>query len=177
MTRDPKIAGYAKAIFEIARSEGDIERVADELFRVARILEREHEFRQALTDIALPAGGKEKLVDDLLGEKASPHTINVLKFIVGQGRARNLVEISDELARLAEEEANREIAEVRTAVPLDDDQLERLAKALGTATGKNVSVKVIVDPSVVGGVVARVGDVVIDGSVKHKLELLKEKLG
>ncbi|MBW3588584.1 MAG: ATP synthase F1 subunit delta, partial [Actinobacteria bacterium] len=176
MTRDSASTGYAKAIFEIARSEGALERVADELFRIARTLESEHQLRQTLTDIALPAEGKEKLIDDLLKEKASPHTLNVLKFVVGAGKARDLVDIADELARLAEEESNREIAEVRTAVELDDATKQRLQKALVAATGKNVSMKVIVDPKVLGGVFARVGDVVIDGTVRHKLESLREHL-
>ncbi len=177
MTRDSSTTGYAKAIFEIARSEGALERVADELFRIARTLESEHQLRQTLTDIALPAEGKEKLIDDLLKERASPHTLNVLKFVVGAGKARDLVDIADELARLAEEESNREIAEVRTAVELDDATKQRLQKALAAATGKNVSMKVIVDPKVLGGVFARVGDVVIDGTVRHKLESLREHLG
>jgi F-type H+-transporting ATPase subunit delta len=177
VSRDSASTGYAKAIFEIARSEGALERVADELFRIARTLESEHQLRQTLTDIALPAEGKEKLIDDLLKEKASPHTLNVLKFVVGAGKARDLVDIADELARLAEEESNREIAEVRTAVELDDATKQRLQKALAAATGKNVSMKVIVDPKVLGGVFARVGDVVIDGTVRHKLESLREHLG
>jgi len=177
VSRDSASTGYAKAIFEIARSEGALERVADELFRIARTLESEHQLRQTLTDIALPAEGKEKLIDDLLKEKASPHTLNVLKFVVGAGKARDLVDIADELARLAEEESNREIAEVRTAVELDDATKQRLQKALVAATGKNVSMKVIVDPKVLGGVFARVGDVVIDGTVRHKLESLREHLG
>jgi F-type H+-transporting ATPase subunit delta len=176
LTKDPKVAGYSKAIFEIASSEGDIERVADELFRIARTLESEHELRQALTDINLAAEGKEKFLDDLLGEKVSPHTLNVLKFVVGQGRARDLVKIADELARIAEEESKREIAEVRTAIPLDEEQSNKLAEALGRATGKNVSLKVIVDPTVLGGVYARVGQVVIDGTVRHKLQTLREHL-
>lgn len=177
MTKDAKTSGYAKAIFEIAQSEGDIERVADELFRIARTLEKEHQLRQTLTDIAMPVEGKEKLIDDLLGEKASVHTINILKFIVGSGKARDLVDIADELAHLAEQESKREIAEVRTAVELDDTQKKNLAAALGKATGKNVTVKVIVDKSVIGGVLARVGDLVIDGTVRNKLDTLKETLG
>lgn len=177
MNRDPKIAGYAKALFEIARAEGDITRVADELFRIARTLEREHDLRQTLTDIAITAEAKEKLLNDLLGERASSHSLNILKFIIGQGRSRDLVDIADELARIAEEESNREIAVVRTAMPLDDTQTKRLGEALGRATGKNVTVKVVVDPSVVGGVVARVGDVVIDGSVIHRIDLLREHMG
>jgi F-type H+-transporting ATPase subunit delta len=176
-TRDPKIHGYAKAILEIASSEGDIERVADELFRFARTLEADNDLRQTLTDIALPVEGKEKLLTELLAAKASPHTLNILIFVVRQGRARSLVEIADEMARMAEEESRREIAEVHSAVPLDDDQTRRLGAALGAATGKNVSVKVIRDPSVIGGLFVRVGDIVIDGSVRHKLDLLRDQLG
>lgn len=176
MVRDARTLGYARAIFEIARSEGAIERVSDELFRVARIFEKEHALRQALTDIAVPNEGKEKVLADVLGGKVSPHTLNVLTFVVRQGRARELVEMADELSRLAEEESRREIAEVRTAVPLTPEQTKRLEHSLSKATGKNVTVKVIVDESVIGGVLARVGDVVIDGTVRHKLDLLKERL-
>lgn len=176
MSSDPQTTGYAKAIFEIARSEDQAVRVADELFRVARSFEAEHELRSALTDISIPVEGKEELLEKVLGGKVSPHTLNILKFVVGQGKTRQLVEISDELAALAEEAAKREIAEVRTAVGLDDEQVKRLEEALGQATGKNVTAKVIVDPSVIGGVQARIGDVVIDGSIRHKLQMLKERL-
>jgi F-type H+-transporting ATPase subunit delta len=73
-------------------------------------------------------------------------------------------------------EANKEVAEVRSAVPLTADQRDRLAKALEDATGKQVEVKVVVDPSVLGGIVAQVGDTVIDGSVRHRLDQLKNAL-
>ena len=66
------------------------------------------------------------------------------------------------------------VAEVRTAFPLDADQQARLADALGRATGKKVTVKVVIDPTVLGGIVARVGDTVIDGSVRSRLEQLRE---
>lgn len=174
---DPKTEGYAKAIFQIAHSEGDLTRIADELFRIARTLESENELRQALTDIAIPTDAKEKLLTDILGTKVSSHTLGILKFVISQGQARNLVKIADELSRLAEQESNREIAEVRTAIALTSDQISRLEAALGKATGKEVTAKVIVDPSVLGGVLARVGDVVIDGTVRHKLQTLNQHLG
>lgn len=176
MTKDPKELGYARAVFEIARSEGEMERMADELFRIARTLEAENELRQTLTDIAVPAEAKEKLLADVLGGKVSPHTLNILTFVVRQGRARSLVGIADEMARLAEAESKREIAEVRTALPLGDEQVRRLTEALEKATGKHLTVKAVVDKGVVGGVLARIGDVVIDGSVRHKLEILREHL-
>lgn len=173
---DEAIQGYAQALFQIAKSEGALDRVADELFRIARAVESNHELRSALTDIALPTEGKEELLDKVLEGRASPHTVNCLKFVVGQGKTRQLVEIADLLAGMAEEESQREIAEVRSAVQLDDDQITRLEESLGKATGKHVTAKVIVDPSVIGGIYARIGEVVIDGSVRNKLELLKESL-
>jgi F-type H+-transporting ATPase subunit delta len=65
------------------------------------------------------------------------------------------------------------VAEVRSAIDLSEDQRRRLADALGAATGKQVEVRVIVDPSVIGGIVAQVGDTVIDGSVRSRLDQLK----
>ena len=73
-------------------------------------------------------------------------------------------------------EANKEVAEVRSAIALTDDQKTRLADALGKATGKQVEVKVIIDPSIQGGLVAQVGDTVIDGSVRRRLDQLKNAL-
>ena len=70
-------------------------------------------------------------------------------------------------------DAGHEVAEVRSAVPLDDAQVQRLATALGRATKKNIEVRVVVDPSLMGGIVATIGDTVIDGSVRHRLEQLK----
>jgi F-type H+-transporting ATPase subunit delta len=77
---------------------------------------------------------------------------------------------------LSAEERKHEVAEVRAAVPLDEGVRDRLANALSHATGKQVEVNVVVDPNVLGGVVARIGDTVIDGSVRRRLDQLKERL-
>jgi F-type H+-transporting ATPase subunit delta len=170
------IHGYATALFQIAEAEGALDRVSDELFRFAKAVEQNHELRSALTDIAVPVERKHAVVADLLGERASPATVNILEFVVGQGRARELSEIVSSLAELAAESRQRVLAEVRTAVSLDDDLRSRVAKALSAATGKDVDVKVIVDPSVVGGVYAKVGDQVIDATVRGRLQDLREQL-
>lgn len=174
-TRDV-IHGYATALFQIAEAEGALERVADELFRFAKAVEQNQDLRSALTDIALPAERKYAVVTDLLGDRASPLTINILEFVVGQGRSRELSEIVASLADLAAESRHKVLAEVRTAVPLDDDLRARLNKALSSAPGKAVDVKVIVDPSIVGGIYAKVGDQVIDATVRGHLQALKEQL-
>lgn len=171
------VKGYARALYEIAQVEGDVERVSDELFRIARAVESNHELRRALTDIAIPFAGKEQLLQDLLGKQASPHTLNALRFVISQGKARELVEIADRMAEIAASESNRQVAEVRAAVPLTTEQKTAIAQALNEATGYNVEIKAIVDRSVIGGVIAKVGDVVIDGTVRGKLEQLKQHLG
>ena len=96
--------------------------------------------------------------------------------MVGNGRVRELPAIVDALVAMTAREANKEVAEVRSAIALTDDQKARLAEALGQATGKQVEVKVIVDPSIKGGLVAQVGDTVIDGSVRRRLEQLRNAL-
>ena len=170
------IRGYAQALFSIAEAEDALEAVEDELFRFARALEQENSLRESLTDPALPVERKKAVLQEILGNKASPHTVSILGFLVEQGKARELGLIVEELVQLAAERRKAAVAEVRTAIPLEDEQKRALAEALAKATGKTVELKVVVDPSVIGGVVARVGDQVIDGSIRKRLELAKERM-
>src|SRR5918996_534719 len=176
MARDEAIRGYAQALFSVAEAEEVLDEVEDELFRFARTLQRETDLRAALTDLPLPAERKRAVLEEVLGDRANPHTINLLAFVVESGRARELEAIVDELAQLAAERRESVVAEVRSALPLDATRRNRLARALEQATGKKIEMKVVVDPSIVGGVVARVGDQVIDGSVRRRLELARERL-
>ena len=176
MAGDELIHGYAEALFRVVRAEGELDRVEDELYRFGKLLETNHELKQTLSDKSLDRTQRTKILEELLQDKVSPHTLGLLTFIVGQGRARQLPQILSEVSELAAEARNSVIGEVRSAVPLNDQQRQRLADALSSATGKKVEVKVIVDPSVVGGVVATIGDTVIDGTVKHKLEQLREQV-
>jgi len=139
-------------------------------------VEREGRLREALTDPALPAENKKALIRELLGDRASPHTAGILGFLIEQGRARELGRIVEELAELAAERRRHVVAEVRTAVPLTVERRKRLAEALSKATGKDVEVKVVVDPSVIGGILARVGDEVFDGTVRTRLREARERL-
>ena len=170
------IRGYAQAIFSIAEAEDALETVENELFAFARAIEREASLRETLTDPALPVEQKKAVLQDVLGQRAGQHTVSIIGFLLEQGKARDLSAIVDELVALAAERRKAAIAEIRTAVPLDDAQKEGLVRALEHATGKKVELKVVLDPSVVGGVVARVGDQVIDGSIRRRLELAKERM-
>ncbi|CAB4560894.1 MAG: ATP synthase F1 subunit delta [Actinomycetes bacterium] len=173
---DARIDGYARALFEVARAEGTLDEVEDELFRFARSFESSDALRQTLTDEQIPAAKRQAIVEDLLGGKATNTTTQLVSMVVGSGRGRDLPSIIDKLVARASSAKNLEVAEVRTAVALTADQQTRLAAALANATGKQVNLKVVVDPSVLGGVVATIGDTVIDGSVRTRIDQLKSRL-
>lgn len=173
---DKLVQGYAEALFRIVQAEGELDRVEDEMFRFGKLLEQNHELKQALSDQGIDKQQREKVLDELLADKVSPHTLGLLSFIVTQGRARQLPQILEQLSQLAADARQSVVAEVRSAIPLDDAQQVELAKSLSHATNKKVTVKVIVDPTILGGVVAKVGDTVIDGSIKRRLDQLKEQV-
>lgn len=171
-----RIEAYAKAIQTIVAAEGRSEEVEDELFRFVRAMEGNDALRSALTDPHLPVERRVAVVDELLGSRALTTTNAVASFVISAGRAHDLPEIVDRFVALSAESRSHEVAEVRSAVPLDDETRARLATALSKATGKQVEVRVIVDEKVLGGLIARVGDTVIDGTVRHRLAKLKEQI-
>ncbi len=173
---DDRTTTYAEALFAVARAEGPLAEIEDELFRVAQVVRGNDELRDKLADPHIPVATRQQVVFDLLDGKAQPATTNLVSLVVGNGRVRELPAIVDALVAMTAREANKEVAEVRSAIALTDDQKARLAEALGQATGKQVEVKVIVDPSIKGGLVAQVGDTVIDGSVRRRLEQLRNAL-
>ena len=176
MTKDEEIRGYAQALLSIAEAEGVLDRVQDELYAFAKSAERHADLREALTDDALPSERKKAVIDELLGERAHPLTATLVGFLVDAGQARRIGPIAEELAREAAHRSERTLAEVSVAVPLTDTQRSKLADALAKATGHPVELKVVVDPAVIGGVSARVGDEVFDGSVASRLAEARQYL-
>ncbi len=173
---DDRTTAYAGALFAVAMAEGPLAEINDELFRVAQVIRGNDELRDKLADPHIPMAARQQVVVDLLGGKAQPATTNLVAMVVGNGRTRDLPAIVDAMVDMAAQEANKEVAEVRSAIPLTDDQKARLALSLGKATGKQIDVKVILDPSVKGGLVTQIGDTVIDGSVRRRLDQLRNSL-
>jgi F-type H+-transporting ATPase subunit delta len=169
------IDGYASGLLGIASVEG--EGVVDEIFSAALALNGHAELIDVLADNRIPTDRKQAIIDDLLGQRASKVTVAAITFLVASGQARHLDQIAKRLAFLAAEAEGEVVAEVRAPLDLDSDQIDRLTAALSKATGKRVQVKVIVDPSVIGGVVTKVGDTVLDGSVQNRFTELREQWG
>lgn len=165
---------FAEAFLNVIVVEGHANEVQDELFRFSRIIEGRDDLRDALIDPHIPAARRQQICEELLDGKASATTVALVSLIVGLGRARELPAIVSRLLELTASSGDRHIAEVRSAIELTDDQKSRLAASLKTATGKDVDIVVVVDPSVLGGIVTQIGDTVIDGSVRHRLAQLRE---
>lgn len=171
------VDGYAAALLDIASSEADASAAVDEMYRALSGLGGNAELVDALTDPRVPADRKQGTVDDILGSRASKVTVAAVNFVVAAGQGNNLSAIAARLAELAADAEGEVVAEVRTPFDLDDAQIERLSAAIAKATGKKIQVKIVVDPSVIGGVVAKVGDTVLDGSVQHRFTELREQWG
>ncbi len=171
-----RIETWAQSLLEIAKSEGNLHEVEDELFRFARIVAGNDDLRTALANPGQPADRRAAIVDELLENRSLQTTRAIAAFIVGAGKGHDLPAIVARFVELAAESREHEVAEVRSSVPLDDTQVQRLATALSQATKKNIEVRVVVDPTVMGGIVATIGDTVIDGTVRHRLDQLKETL-
>jgi F-type H+-transporting ATPase subunit delta len=176
MAERDRVESYARAFIEVVRAERHAEAVEDDLFRFSRAFDANDELRMALSDRSVPAERRVAVIEALMGGTALPISVGLVAMVVGADRAGDLPAVVDRFLELAASERQHEVAEVRSAVPLDDRLRERLAKALSDAVGKEVEVKVVVDPGVLGGVVARVGDTVIDGTIRHRLDELKERI-
>jgi len=176
MAESDRVEAYAQAFLDVARAERHPDAVEDDLFRFARALDANDELRMSLGDRGVPAERRVAVVEELMGAAGLAISVGLVSMVVGADRASELPAIVDRFLELSAAQRQHEVAEVRSAVPLDEGMRERLARALGEATGKQVEVKVVVDPSVLGGVVARVGDTVIDGTIRHRLDELKERI-
>jgi F-type H+-transporting ATPase subunit delta len=171
---DATISAYADAVYGIAAAEGNTAEVTDELFRLGRVLQSNDELRTTLSDPHLPVERRAQIVEDLLDGKATRTTVAFSSMLVAAGRIADLPAIADALAGKAAAARGETVAEVRSAVPLTEAQIEQLARALKARTNVDVTIRNVVDPSVIGGIVTQIGDSVIDGSVRTRLNQLRE---
>jgi F-type H+-transporting ATPase subunit delta len=170
---DDRTTGYARAMLDVAKAEGNLAKVTDELFRFGQVLKQDEGIGRSLADPHMAAGNRQQAIEAALAGRATATTVALVSMAVGAGRAGQLSSIIDEFVEMTSAEMGRAVAEVRSAIELTDDQVKRLTAAIATATGQQVDVKIIIDPTVLGGLVTTVGDTVIDGSIRTKLDQLK----
>lgn len=172
-----RVDGFAGALLDIARTEPDADAFTSEFYAAVQALTADQALREKLADSAIPAARRQAIVADLLDPRAGAVTVAAVNFVVAAGMAKHLTLIGSRLAELAAEEQGSVVAEVRSAVGLDAGQVERLEAALSSVTGRRVEAKVVVDPTLVGGVVTKIGDTIFDGSVRSRLDEIREQWG
>ena len=168
---------YARALFAIAKEDGRIGPIREELKQLADLLSENEELRNALFRPLHPVADRRRVLAEVahrLG--ASPSVRNFFAYLVDQRRLVDFDSIQSEYERLADEAAGCTLAEVVSSSPLDGAQRERLRRALAARTGRDVSLEVAVDPSLLGGVIASVGTLVFDGSLRTQLNQMRISL-
>jgi F-type H+-transporting ATPase subunit delta len=166
---------YAAAFLEVARAEGAVGSVGAELATFSGAFESSAELQSALTDQFLPVERRQSVVASLLGN-ANAVTVNLVSMLVGAGRAKEIPAVAASFLGRSASEQGKVSGEVRSAHPLTLEQQAGLTTAIEKSTGKKVALTFLVDPSVLGGVVATVGDTVIDGTIRNRLSQLKAAL-
>ncbi|MGH3467486.1 MAG: ATP synthase F1 subunit delta, partial [Thermocrispum sp.] len=153
-----------------------LDAVENELFGIARLLGEQPELEQALSDQTAQAEAKRELVGAVFGGKVSPLTQALIEQVVTQRRGRGVAHGLDQLAALAAKRRERSVAHVTTASPLTEAEREQLAQRLEQIYGRPIAVHVDVQLKVLGGIVVKVGDEVIDGSSAGRIAALRGQL-
>ena len=165
---------YAQAVFEIALEAGELERWQSDLQKIVQMVSGE-DFLAVLESPKVHFSEKSRLLSGQM-KGLNPLLLNLLLLLISRGRLGMIGEIADEYQRLWNSHCGIEIAEVTTAVPLAKEDEEKLARHLGRIVGKKVEIKADINPSVIGGFVARIGDRLLDGSIRSKLAALKKEM-
>jgi F-type H+-transporting ATPase subunit delta len=166
----------ATAELTAAQQAGVLDDVEDEIFRFGRIVSSSTELRAALTDRAATRSAKAELLRRLLGGRANPVTERLVVRLVTRPRGRSLEAGLESLSKLAAARRDRMVAVVTSAVPLTDQQKQRLGAALARVYGRQMHLNLDVDPSVLGGISVRVGDEVINGTVADRLDEARRRM-
>ncbi len=176
MKADPIVSAYAESLFRLATAEEIADRVEEELHELERLYRENAEMKEFINNPRVKAEGKKNALSELLGDKLSRVTLNHLNLIVDQERGRMLPKIAEEYYRLAGEARAKVTAEVITAVPISDDIRAKLGEQLSRLSNKEVYLRARVEESILGGAIVRIGDKVLDGSVRNKLNQLKKQV-
>lgn len=168
---------YASALADVVLSSGDTETVKNELSMFSQLFLGNADLQNVFGNPAIQTANKEKVLNGLL-EKAKPSktTSNFLRVLLQNGRLTDVGEVNERFDAVLQERRNIVSAEIVSARELPADEKREFELSLEKLTGKEININFAVDPELIGGVVTRIGSTVYDGSVRTKLENLREQL-
>ncbi len=172
--RETAARRYAEAAFDLGRTERTLDRWEGDLARLAELLTDE-ELRSLVEHPAVPFADKERVVRRIAGD-VLPEALNLVLLMVRRGRPGAIGAMVEHFRSLVRRERGVALAEVRTALPLDDAQRTAVLDRLRELTNRQVEINEVVDESLIGGISVRIGDRLYDASVRSRLERLRTRL-
>ena len=176
MPHDPINTAYARALFEMAQAEGVVARIEEELFRLRELLKANPELLQFLKDPNVKPEGKRQALGELFQGRVHPLVLSTLISLSDQDRAGRVLHVIEDFSTIAGAARETITGEVTVAVTLDDATLNRLAAELSRITSKSVKLLQKTDPAILGGAIITVGEQIIDGSLRRRLDQMRERL-
>jgi F-type H+-transporting ATPase subunit delta len=168
---------YAQALFSLARERGMVEQAGGDLGRVCENLSRHPDLRKAFEAPHIPATIKKDILSKLFTGRLSAEVLNLLYLLVDKQRENELPLIREIYEKSVQESLNEVSVEVITAVPLSPESTNFLVERLSSMWRKNVKIAPVVNPDILGGVIVKMKDILIDGSLRHSLETLEARAG
>ena len=172
--RDTAARRYAEAALEIGRADRTLDRWERDLQQLSAALADE-QLRTLAEHPAVPYAEKERVIRRVAGD-VSPEALNLVLLMIRRGRPRAIPRMVEHFANLLRRERGVALAEVRTALPLDDAQRGAVMERLHELTGDEIEINEVVDESLIGGITVRIGDRLYDASVRSRLERLRARL-
>jgi F-type H+-transporting ATPase subunit delta len=166
---------YAGAIFDLARKQDTLDRTLEDVKEIAALFAH-RKLAYLLREPKISVRRKETAIRESLASRVLPTSLNLALLIVQRELVDYMSNIATELEKRVLDYRNQAVAEVITATPLDEKQQALVKKALERRTGKTILIQTRVDPSILGGIIARVGDQMIDSSVRYRLAALQQRL-
>lgn len=167
---------YAAALLDVSRRQNTLDATQAEIKQVAAKVVETGALRALLAQPLVTETRKKQVAQNEFGAAVSPQTLAFLNLLIDKRRITLLPEIAAEFERMVRDEKNIAYATATSAIPLTSEQVAALERSLEARTGKDIELKTDVDPSLMGGVLVRIGDTVLDGTVKGNLERLREQL-
>lgn len=167
---------YAQALFELAREQDQLDAVVADLRQVLETVEGHGGLQAMLRHRRIPPAAKQEVLGQVFAGSVGALTLNFLRVLVEHRREESLAETCRQVIHLADAARGVQEAVVRTAAQLPEAELQALRERLRQVTGKQIVLRQQIDPSLLGGVVVKIGDRVYDGSIRRRLATMRQIL-
>lgn len=174
-----RVRYFARAVLDLLESEDKVGSVEGFMLGFRSVLEANRSLSRVLSGVGSSSPIREDIVSDLFsfGDSDVDRSIElIVRYMVSAGRIRDLMQLVDKVIALAGEMRRTRIAEIRVAAPIDVERLGRISAKLSSLCGYSVETREVVDSQLLGGVLAIVGDTIYDGSVRHRLDLIRGRM-